>query len=87
MLNLGNPARILMQKSILAVMNELTRRVATATVRERLINLIRRSWYKHKRTRRLTLSVMDKLSSKYTPRFATDDDAFTEPSRRTNADL
>ena len=30
---------------------------------------------------------MDKLSSKYTPRLRTDDDAFTEPSGRTNADL
>ena len=30
---------------------------------------------------------MDKLSSKYTPKLRTDDDAFTEPSGRTNADL
>ena len=30
---------------------------------------------------------MDKLSSKYTPRLRTDDDTFTEPSGRTNADL
>ena len=84
---IGSPARMLLQQSTLVITKEFTRRVATVVVRERQINLIRRSWLKHERTRRVTCSVMDILWSKYAPRLRSVDDTFTKPSGRTKADL
>ena len=74
-------------KSTSAITKKFMRHVATVINREHRINLIRRSWLKHKRTRQFTCSLMDILPSEYAPRLGSDDDIFTKPLGRTEADL